>query len=181
MTYNSIKQLELFRSGDKEVMKEVYLSCKPKFEAFFIQELGSGQDVKDLYQDCFYILHKSVMSNRIQELSAEWSTLLISIGKNVVRNQNRKKKPLLVQEVPEIRDLHSPLQRLLQKDIKNQAENFLNKLSSACKEVLVAFYYKELSMQEISEQMGYANANVAKKKKSLCLKKLKEIANGKAE
>ena len=48
-------------------------------------------------------------------------------------------------------------------------------LGPKCREVLSYFYYEKRSMQEIAKLTGLANKQVAKNKKSLCLKLLRKM------
>ena len=48
-------------------------------------------------------------------------------------------------------------------------------LKEKCKEILMLFYINQLKMQDISLEMGYANADVVKKEKNLCMNKAKEL------
>jgi len=48
----------------------------------------------------------------------------------------------------------------------------LEKLGSECKELLISFYYKKMSIKEIAERMNYATA-AAKIKKKRCMEAVK--------
>ena len=175
MTSTTKNELEQFREGSEVVMRNIYLNNKPKFIGYFNKGNSTNEfSVEDLYQDSFCVLHKNVMSGKIQTLSSEWSTLLIGIGKNLLRNQLRKKKEVVTDEVPERAHMSTPLHMVLSKEKSRRTMSILNLLGDTCKQLLVQFYYNEKSIIEISEIMGYANSNVTKKKKSLCLKKLRE-------
>jgi len=54
----------------------------------------------------------------------------------------------------------------------------LEKLSAADKRVLELYYVERMDMKTIAETMGYASANVAKKKKCIALKRLMEKVKG---
>ncbi|WP_254097249.1 RNA polymerase sigma factor [Aquimarina sp. Aq107] len=70
-----------------------------------------------------------------------------------------------VQEVFEEPQL-TPQQELLRQHFKN--------LGKRCQEMLTLFYYRGLTIDEITESLGYENKNVVKSQKSRCLKSLKE-------
>ena len=63
--------------------------------------------------------------------------------------------------------------------IKETVKNLLNNQCKDCKKVLELYYFKELNMEQIAEEMGYKNANVAKKKKYECLKKVMQSVKNK--
>lgn len=47
----------------------------------------------------------------------------------------------------------------------------LRELSEACRKILYAYYYDELSMKEIAIKLNYSNADTAKQQKSRCFSK----------
>jgi predicted DNA-binding protein YlxM (UPF0122 family) len=59
--------------------------------------------------------------------------------------------------------------------IKDTVKKYLNEQCEDCKKVLELYYFKDLDMKTIAEEMGYKNADVAKKKKYECFKKLAEM------
>ena len=58
---------------------------------------------------------------------------------------------------------------------KEMVRKYLEQLDGNCRKVLELYYLQGMKMEEIARELGYKNANVAKKKKSLCLKKLAEL------
>ena len=61
----------------------------------------------------------------------------------------------------------------------NLINNCLNELGDTCKRILYYFYYDELSMEDIAEKMGFANADTAKTKKYKCKKELDKLVKSK--
>jgi len=60
-------------------------------------------------------------------------------------------------------------------ELKEIIKNSMARLSEICQKILVAFYYEELSMQDISRQLNLANEDVAKSKKYQCKKELERL------
>lgn len=52
----------------------------------------------------------------------------------------------------------------------NQA---MNAITKQCNEILTLFYWNQLSMNSIADELGYANADSAKAQKNKCMKKIK--------
>lgn len=175
MTSTRKNQLKLFRNGDKQVMRQVYIEHKTAFLGYFNSQTSAvSVTAEDLYQDSFCVLHKNILSGKLTHITASWSTILIGIGKNLLRNKMRKKSELLGKDIPEKTAQDNPYSRLIEKEKIKQTKSILGLVGETCREVLVAFYYNRKSMVEIAQQMNYASANVAKKKKSQCLKKLRD-------
>ena len=53
----------------------------------------------------------------------------------------------------------------------------IEQLGDSCKQVLLAFYYQELSVKEMLSFLPYENEQVVRNKKYKCLKKLEELLN----
>ncbi len=178
MTLKEKQSIEKFRNEDKAFIKEIYLSAKPKFMGFMIREYQLDNDIcLDVYQDSFCLLHKKIMNGSITEMTSSFETLLIGFGRNLVRNAQRKKSELYSIDLPETADVETPFTLLAAKTQKFAVRNILNLVGHDCQKVLKSFYYLEKSMAEIADELSYANANVAKKKKYECLKKLRSKVN----
>src|SRR5690554_6180037 len=52
----------------------------------------------------------------------------------------------------------------------------LDKLGEPCRTIILDFYISSLSMQEICDKFGYANADNAKNQKYKCLQRLKKLS-----
>jgi RNA polymerase sigma factor (sigma-70 family) len=52
---------------------------------------------------------------------------------------------------------------------------FFKKLGKKCREMLILFYSRGLSVEEIAEYANYTNSSVVRSQKSRCIKKLREM------
>lgn len=55
----------------------------------------------------------------------------------------------------------------------------INSLGETCRKVLMYYYFDNLSMTDIAEKLGFANADTAKTKKYKCKKELDELIRSK--
>jgi len=62
-----------------------------------------------------------------------------------------------------------------ERELADIVKNCIKLLSPLCQKILIAFYYDEFSMQEISIKFGLANEDVAKSKKYQCKKELERL------
>jgi RNA polymerase sigma factor (sigma-70 family) len=175
MTYSGQTTIQKFRNQDEDFMKEVYLTCKPKFMGFIQKEYQlKVEDCEDLYQESYCLLYKKIVSKNITELTASLDTLLIGFGRNLARNFQRKRKEDQMEVLPDRAETENPHRLYEKKEQTWRLEGLLDLVGEKCKEVLIKFYYLEFSMKEIAEEMGYASDKMAKKKKYECLKKIKK-------
>ena len=61
------------------------------------------------------------------------------------------------------------------REARTQLMHIISQLGEACKQVLTAFYYQELSIREMLAFLPYENEQVVRNKKYKCLKKLEEM------
>ena len=165
MTYSGQTAIQKFQDQDEDFMKEVYLTCKPKFIGFIQKEYQlNKEDCEDLYQESYCLLYKKIVSRNITELTAALDTLLIGFGRNLARNFQRKRKEENIESVPDQPVADNPLRIYERKEQSWRLEGLLDLVGEKCKEVLIKFYYLEMSMKEIANEMGYASDKMAKKK-----------------
>ena len=61
------------------------------------------------------------------------------------------------------------------REARGQVMQIIEQLGEACKQVLMAFYYNNLSVKEMLAFLPYENEQVVRNKKYKCLKKLEEM------
>lgn len=141
----------------------------------FIQKYqGAAQDVEDIFQDALLAIYKLARQERLPP-DTNVEAYLFSICKNLWFQQLRKKKAIISIEdnpvLPPVQEV--TLFRLLEKEKKEEIQRLISKIGSNCREVLTYFYFERMRMREIAELMNFSSEQVAKNKKSTCLKKLK--------
>ncbi len=69
----------------------------------------------------------------------------------------------------------SQLEVLIGSERQELVAQLLDRLGDGCKQILHYFYFERLKMKEISKQMNLSSEQVAKNKKSNCLKNLRKL------
>ena len=137
---------------------------------------GTQADAEDTFQDGLVALYKLAATGKLNP-DVNFEAYLFSICKNLWFKQLQKNKEGIKLDKVEL-DLpieEVQLFSILSKERQTIIENLLNHLGEDCKKILTYYYYDRLRMKRIAELMGYANEQVAKNKKSNCMKKMKEI------
>lgn len=161
-----------FQTNDQQVITSFYEKFQPNFKRSLISKYTILDDefLADVYQDTVIRLWENIQRGRItlDNLTSDLTGYLFGIGENVLREQLRKKKEILIEDLPESPD---PANDILQDEIKEVVEA----MDTPCAPLLLKFYWEGYSMDEIAIQLGYANANSAKTQKNKCMNKLKAI------
>ena len=127
-----------------------------------VKNNGSEEEAKDIYQDALIVLWQKILSQEFI-LSSKLSTFLYSICQNLWRKELERKSRLSGETVEkgEIYDIDK-LERI---EIINKC---ISDLGETCRKILTYYYFDNLSMVDIAEKMGFANADTAKTKKYKC-------------
>ena len=145
-------------------------------EKYVLDNSGSMDDAKDVFQDAMFLLIKKVQDVNFQ-LTSKLSTFLYGIGRNLWLKKLTKKKvdlkayenELKTEELEEVD--HQKLERT------KLMRHCIEQLGEPCKTIIVQFYFFKASMEEIANMLNYTNANNAKNQKYKCFKRLQKLMN----
>lgn len=172
--------LTSIKNGNTGVLVSLYKEHRNNFIAWARNEFGvREEDAKDIFQDVITAFYFNVKEERLVSLDCDIRTYLYAIGKYKIINHQKKSA----------RTVNLPLSQLINEDKQeNMAEKKhdddhtkevikqnLEKLPEKDRKILELYYFENKSMQEIADELGYKNANVAKKMKFESFKKLAEI------
>ncbi|MEM1319685.1 MAG: sigma-70 family RNA polymerase sigma factor [Bacteroidota bacterium] len=160
------------------VFSYLYRKVYDQVYRFVRKYKGIEADVEDIFQDGLIALLKLA---RRGQLAADVNVeaYLFSICRNLWFKQLQKKKvninPDDLQMAAPAEEV--PLYSMMKSEEQQEILNALQQLGEDCRKVLVYFYYDRMRMRKIADLMGYASEQVAKNRKSECMKKLKHIFN----
>jgi RNA polymerase sigma-70 factor (ECF subfamily) len=139
----------------------------------------TNEDAKDLYQEVFLIFWKNIHEGRLTELTCEPKTYVFSIGKHLILNFIKKNKRTVTFSDPElIKAIDNPW--TMEHDRAHNrrfVKDILQQLPEKDRRVLELYYMEEKDMRTIAAELGYKNADVAKKKKYEVFRKLCSLVN----
>jgi RNA polymerase sigma factor (sigma-70 family) len=168
--------LEGLARQDKQAIETIYKENYKLIQALVLNNNGSVDDAKDIFQEAMIVLYQKVQSGSF-ELNCQLRTYVYSVCRRLwlkrLTQQNRfsvfenHENMVLVED--EVED-HE------QKNMEfGMMEKAMNSLGEPCRTLLEAFYLQKKGMQEIATQFGYTNADNAKTQKYKCLVRLKKL------
>ena len=164
-------------NNSESAIKRLYVAYFPMVMQLIINNNGTADDAKDIYQEAIIVLYNKVKAGDF-ELSSKLKTYIYS----VCRRLWLKRLTQLNRYAGDIRDFQEYLavddeiERNRERDIEfNKMGNALSLLGEPCKTIIEDFYIHSRSMQEICENFGYTNADNAKTQKYKCLQRLKKL------
>lgn len=169
--------LEGLAVNDKKAVELIYKENFNTIQALIINNNGSSDDAKDIFQEAMIVLYEKVRTGGF-ELNCQLKTFLYSVARRLwlkrLQQQNRYSSPgdsmeNVVEVDDEIEDHERKNAEL------DMMEHAISNLGEPCKSLIEAFYLQKKSMQEIAASFGYTNADNAKTQKYKCLMRLKKI------
>lgn len=163
--------------GDKRAIEIIYKDHFNTIQALIINNNGSSDDAKDIFQEALIVLYEKVRSGSF-ELNCQIKTYLYSVSKRLwLKKLNVSSRFVSVTDDPAST---YPVEEEIEAHEKRDAEfDMMEKaiagLGEPCKSLLEAYYLKKQNMQVIAASFGYTNADNAKNQKYKCLLRLKKI------
>ena len=168
---------QLRKDRNNQAFKDIYLSHKEYCFNFMKRMIDDDDAIQDIYHDALIVLSENSRKKDFR-LTCSVQTYLNSICRNqVLRVFKERARHLVVSDdyLPEVNDWLDDEPCEDEKKLKAYeiALKHLRDSSKNCYQLLVAFFYKRMSMIEIAQEFGYTNANNAKTQKSKCQSRLK--------
>ncbi|HFA48532.1 MAG TPA: sigma-70 family RNA polymerase sigma factor [Bacteroidetes bacterium] len=172
--------VQRLQSGDNRIVDETLYYLHGQVYAMVVRFVrkykGTLADAEDNFQDSLIALYKLARQGKLQG-NTNVEAYLYAINKNLWFKQLKKRKETL--ELPD--DAHAipvpevALYSLLSEERKAAIEKLLAQLGESCHRLLVYYFYDRLKLKKIAQLMEYASEQVAKNKKSACMRQLKTL------
>jgi len=168
------------RNGQRmdESIKAIYRAYFDSLSWYIMNNSGSRQDAEDIFQEVVVAFIDLVQKNKFRG-EATIKTFLFSLNRYSWLNELKRRKRALVRE-----EKYEKGQDMVEMDIgqliaeregKAEVIKLVSQLGDTCRKILLLFYFENLSMKEILENMHYENEQVVRNKKYKCLRQLEQM------
>jgi len=163
--------------SDKKAIEIIYRENYNMVQSLIINNSGSAEDAKDIFQEAMIVLYEKVRSGTF-ELNCLIKTYVYSVSRRLWL----KRLQQMSRYVPAMENLQDTV--AVEEDVAENEringeflvmEKAIGSLGEPCKSLLEAYYLEKKSMVEIALFFGYTNAENAKNQKYKCLVRLKKI------
>ena len=162
--------------NDKKSVETIYKDNYNLVQALVINNNGTSEDAKDIFQEAMIVLYEKVQSGSF-ELHCQIKTFVYSVSRRLWLKRLMQQNRFNISDGHE--DSISVDEEMEDHEKRNteflMMEKAMNGLGEPCKSLLEAFYLKKKSMQEIAGTFGYTNSENAKNQKYKCLMRLKKL------
>lgn len=169
--------LNIVRPEEREqLFTQLYEDTFPKVAKFVANRGGTFEDARDIFHDALVILYEKIVN---EERSIETSTefYLIGIAKHLwIRKFNDDHRKI------ELDDMEKSI--AIPDDYFETSENRLTSLleltGRKCMELLRAFYYENLPLQQIRAAFGFSTEHSVSVQKFKCIEKMRNTIQEKS-
>jgi RNA polymerase sigma factor (sigma-70 family) len=162
---------------DKGALEKLYKLHYSMVQSLVVNNAGSRDDAADVFQETVIVLYEKVKTGNF-ELQSQLKTFIYAVARRIWLTKLQKTQRFAVQpdDVEETIAVENEVEQHQQ-----QQENFaimevaMGKVGEPCKSLLQAFYLQKKTMDVISVEFGYTNAENAKNQKYKCLVRLKKL------
>ncbi|MEM1327938.1 MAG: sigma-70 family RNA polymerase sigma factor [Bacteroidota bacterium] len=172
--------VDQLKAGNRAVIKELYRIAYPECASFIKNNNGTASDTEDFFQEALVVLYRKIQQPTF-ELTSNIKTFLYSINRNLWLNELRKRSKsglkLVMDEQDDKEFVLTSEDEVAEKEETEKQYNLIAEMLQAvegnCKEVLINFYHKKMSLKEIAAVMGFSE-QYAKKRRYKCMQAFKK-------
>jgi RNA polymerase sigma factor (sigma-70 family) len=171
------KLLNALRNGDDHALVDLYHQNRKSIASLVIRNHGTEDDVEDVLQEALIVLWERIHHGSF-EYKAKLSTFIYATAKNIwFRHVSRQQREFSISDNSyEVADKEStPLEELEENERILSIQQAMEQIGNPCHDLLLLYYWEDLSMEEIALKLGFANADTVKSKKYQCKKALERL------
>lgn len=176
-TEQDLQLLAGLAANDRQAVEQIYRQHYNAIQTFILNNTGTVDDARDVFQEAIIVLYEKSRTDTFS-LTCQLRTYVYSICRRLwlkrLQQLSRYTTPAdhLEEVVPVEEELEEHEKRNADFTLMEQA---MSKIGEPCKSLLDAYYLQKKSMQDISAEFGYTNADNAKTQKYKCLVRLKKL------
>ncbi|MFK7899289.1 MAG: RNA polymerase sigma factor [Cyclobacteriaceae bacterium] len=166
--------LSIKNGGDSKAFERLYSSCFPKVKKIVLNTNGDVDEARDVFQDGVLTFYKQVKLNKYQHLT-DIDGYIYTICRNLwyTRLKQRNRSSEMRDDIKEsYTDFSTPEKDYFSGERDQRVLDLLSQIGERCKELMVNRIYYNMSMKDISHEMGFATEEAAKTKNYKCKQRL---------
>lgn len=150
-----------------ETIRKWYAETFPKFGKYVYQRGGTLDEAKELFQEAVIAYYEKLNTAEFTPLRSDEAYLFGIARKKWLKYHARKRHHEDFEQVDILQEANPiPNPQLLL--------NHLKKVGEKCLNILQAYYYENLSMNELASRFGYSSERSATVQKYKCLEKVRD-------
>ena len=174
--------VEAISFNDEKALKNLYLENYGRAETFILQNSGSRDEARDIYQEAFIAVWRNIVQNRFHPKNDNsLNSYLLQVVRNKwldhLRSARQRLTVGLNTDHPEEEDSEFAPD---EQDRIDLVKKQFSHLGEMCRELLKRFYYDHESLRTISAAFDWTEAT-ARNNKYRCIQKLRSLIQAKQQ
>lgn len=171
------QQLDAIKANDEKALQHIYTAGYPPVERFVLQNSGTEDDAKDIFQEAFVAMWRNVQLDKfVPTGEGSLNAYLFQIARHKWMDHLRSATVKKTTTLEEKHDITMTFEEMNDKDaerLKAIKEKF-KELGDNCRELLIRFYYQKQSLKDIAASQEWTEAT-AKNNKYRCMERLRKL------
>lgn len=144
--YSDIFLIQRIRNGDRQAGNQFIEKYYPSIYQYCFLHIHDKESAEDITQETFTKFFEALMKDvDIRKIRS----YLYSISGNIIKNHYKKKKELLLDEMPDIAQ-----NGLMEIEIRLDIEQAVDHLPEEIKETAILYFFQELKQKEIADLLN---------------------------
>jgi RNA polymerase sigma factor (sigma-70 family) len=156
----------------EQALTQLYQRAFPLVRRYVCHRGGSAQDAQDVFHDALVLLYEQAVGDTLV-LTAAPSTYLVGISRNLWHHEQRRRARLPHEDLPDYLD-QLPAETADPTESNLALLDYVEQLGEKCKSMLLAFYYFQQPLGQITATLGYGSVRSATVQKFKCLERLRQ-------
>lgn len=173
--------IEEIRKGDPMgLVGELYNSEFPKIRSYIVNNSGTDDDARDVFQETLMTLFSHIKLGKYKE-EYEIGGFMYVVAMNQWKRKN-KNRPIHVDiSTTQVYDIseNETYSALFDDEKKDFVNALFDQLGDTCKKLLTHSIFEKISMKELCKKMGYGSVDSTKTKHYKCKQRLIKLVEAK--
>ncbi|GAA6765818.1 hypothetical protein AAFH68_17560 [Flavobacterium sp. CGRL1] len=168
--------IEDLKMGESKSYRLLYQFYFPSIALYVKQNQGNNEDAEDVFQEAIIVLFQKVNEPQFV-LTSSLKTYLYAVSKNVWLKKLRDNKIKIINDELSLSDYKNEIVsfEMEPENLREEKlENWLQKITSHCQNILKALFFYEMPMQNLMIKMGWKNKHSASNQKHKCIQQIKK-------
>jgi len=143
---------------------------------FVINNNGRTDDAEDIFQDTMLVLIHKLREDDF-ELTASIKTYIMAISKNLwlkkLRTAYRETEFTDIHDNQFYEEINIAIEQ--EKSYKDKVQNYLNKITTHCQQLINDIFFKEKSIEQIQKDFNYSSKHNAQNQKHKCFEQIRKV------
>jgi RNA polymerase sigma factor (sigma-70 family) len=172
-----LDQLKAEKSSSFELLYKFHF---PSVAAYVKQNSGNDEDAEDIFQETIIVLLQKVRQPDFV-LTSSLKTYLYAVAKNLWLKRLRDNKIKIVDGEFSLTTYGTEIIEFEpEKSQEEKVENWLQKITRNCQNILKALFFYEEPMENLMTKMGWKNKHTASNQKYKCIQQIKNVGEKEA-